>query len=150
MKTKYLCISLLLLVIYACKTDTEKKITKASNTTEISLLDTLQLKLNKGKKWQVNPETQGGVEKMNTILKAFKKNTNKNYNALGKNLSSQTSYIIKNCNMVGEPHDQLHVVLVPMLEEISNLKESKNNKEAEKYVMQLEGLIKDYFNHFKL
>ncbi|MFD2541865.1 hypothetical protein ACFSSB_05985 [Lacinutrix gracilariae] len=149
MKIKYLLLLMFALAIVACN-DSKKVKLNTSETKEISLLDTLQLKLNQGNKWLVNPETQGGVEKMNTIIKAFKAGNNKDYNALGKKLAKQTSYIIKNCNMVGEPHDQLHVVLVPMLDEISTLKEAENNTEAEAVLTRLEDLIKDYFVHFKL
>jgi len=149
MKIKYLLLLMFALAIVACN-DSKKVKLNTSETKEISLLDTLQLKLNQGNKWLVNPETQGGVEKMNTIIKAFKADNNKDYNALGKKLAKQTSYIIKNCNMVGEPHDQLHVVLVPMLDEISTLKEAENNTEAEAALTRLEDLIKDYFVHFKL
>ena len=150
MKTKYAIIVLFLVLTFGCKTENKKIETKVNETKEISLLDTLQLKLNRGKKWLANPETQGGVEKMNSIIQKFKSETNKDYNALGKKLSKQTSYIIKNCSMVGEPHIQLHVVLVPMLDEISNLKDAKNNTEGEAFLANLEGLIKDYFVHFKL
>ncbi|WP_452229361.1 MULTISPECIES: hypothetical protein [unclassified Lacinutrix] len=150
MKTKYTLMLLLLVVTFGCKPETKKVEKSISETEEVALLDTLQLKMNRGKKWLVNPETQGGVEKMNAIIKTFKEENSKDYNALGKKLAKQTSYIIKNCNMVGEPHDQLHVVLVPMLDEISNLKDAKNNTEGEAYLTKLEDLIKEYFAYFKL
>ncbi|WP_055442397.1 hypothetical protein [Lacinutrix himadriensis] len=149
MKVKIVII-LLLAFVFGCNTENKKGQTKTKETKEISLLDTLQLRLNHGNKWLANPETQGGVVKMNAMIEAFKTETNKDYNALGKKLAKQTSYIIKNCSMVGEPHDQLHVVLVPMLDEISNLKEAKNNTEGEASLAKLEGLIKDYFLYFKL
>ncbi|MBQ0788653.1 MAG: hypothetical protein KBT69_14240 [Oceanihabitans sp.] len=143
-------IVLLLVSAISCKSEVKKGNKNISETEEVTLLDTLQLKMNRGKKWLVNPETQGGVEKMNAIIIAFKSENSKDYNALGKKLAKQTSYIIKNCNMVGEPHDQLHVVLVPMLDEISNLKDAKNKLEGEASLAKLEGLIKDYFVYFKL
>lgn len=147
----YTTILLLLLVFtISCKSEAKKGDNNISETEEVALLDTLQLKMNRGKKWQVNPETEGGVQKMNTIIKTFKSENTRDYNALGKKLAKQTSYIIKNCNMVGEPHDQLHVVLVPMLDEISNLKDAKNNAEGEAALVKLETLIKDYFLYFKL
>ena len=51
--------------------------------------------------------------------------------------------------MKGEPHDQLHVVLVPMLDEISILKESKDIGEKNKAFQKLKLLIRSYFSHFK-
>ena len=150
MKQVYVIVILLLALVFGCNTENKKVESILNETEEISLLDTLQLKMNHGSKWLVNPETHGGVVKMNSIIEIFKTEANKDYNALGKKLAKQTSYIIKNCSMVGEPHDQLHVVLVPMLDEISNLKEAKNSTEAQVYLNRLETLIKDYFIYFKL
>ena len=150
MKQVYIIAILFFALILGCKTENKKIETPLNETKEISLLDTLQLRMNHGSKWLVNPETHGGVVKMNSIIETFKTEANKDYNALGKKLSKQTSYIIKNCSMVGMPHDQLHVVLVPMLDEISNLKDAKNSTEAETYLKKLEVLIKDYFIYFEL
>jgi len=148
MKTKFAILILLFALTLSCKTDNKKVEITNNEINEILEIEASELKLNNGKKWSVNPETHEGVEKMDKIIKAFKKETNKNYNTLGKNLSKQTSYIIKSCNMVGEPHDQLHIVLVPMLEEISNIKDSSNS--AEIALKKLEDLIEEYFNYFKL
>ena len=63
---------------------------------------------------------------MDSIISVFKNDQNKNYQTLSKAFSEQTSYVIKNCSITGESHNQLHVVLVPMLDEISTLKESNN------------------------
>jgi CRISPR/Cas system CSM-associated protein Csm2 small subunit len=51
--------------------------------------------------------------------------------------------------MTGEPHDQLHVVLVPMLDEISIMRESKNDKESENALINLKDLIQAYYEYFK-
>lgn len=136
--------------VFACKNKLEKSTPISPNNEKISLLDTLTLRLNNGGKWVANTETQIGIIKMDSILKAFKGSENNNYLNLGEDLSEQTSYIIKSCNMTGEAHDQLHVVLVPMLDEISVLKESNNKEEIERALSDLEVLIDEYFNHFKL
>jgi hypothetical protein len=144
-------IAIILVVSFSnCKRNDRKIITNILETKEISLLDTLTLKLNKGEKWIVNNETQVGVNKMDSIISAFKKEENKDYLKLGKDLSVQTGYIIRSCNMTGEAHDQLHVVLVPMLDEISTLKESENKKESKLALSELETLIAAYFNHFEI
>lgn len=150
MKITYVILLSLLISFLSCKKDTQKNTEITAETKEISLLDTLTLKLDNGKKWFVNNETQIGIMKMDSIISAFKEGRTKDYSNLGKDLSIQTAYIIKSCNMEGEAHDQLHVVLVPMLDEISNLKESNSKEESEKALSDLEGLIDKYFNHFKL
>ena len=139
----------LLIFIIGCK---NKRVdaNQGSNTETISILDTLSLKLNANKKWIANTETHEGVIKMDSIISTFKTNNKSNYKALGNNLSKQTSYIIKHCSMKGKPHDQLHVVLIPMLDEISILKD-ENNEELVKFAFNnLEQLISAYFKFFKV
>ena len=138
------------MLISSCKKETEKAISNTSETEEISLLDTLTLKLNKGGKWVVNNETQIGITKMDSIIKSFKLDGIENYIELGNKLSKQTSFIIKSCDMTGEAHDQLHVILVPMLDEISTLKEADNIAESKDALNELNALIETYFSHFKL
>lgn len=137
--------------IMSCKNKEENVFSKSKSQNEaISVIDTLQLRLNDGNKWIANPETHEGVANMETIIKAFKKENKKDYQVLGDSLAKQTGYIIKNCSMKGEPHDQLHVVLVPMLDEISILREQKNTSESKTALNRLEHLISTYFIHFKV
>lgn len=114
------------LVFLSCKNN--KKPTGIVAAQNITIADTLQLTFNNGNKWLVNLETHEGVKHMDSILKRFDSENSKNYQELGNQLSKQTSYVIKNCTMTGESHDQLHVVLVPILDEISVLRETENPK----------------------
>lgn len=148
MKASNLIVVIGLLSLVSCKKEVKPEAN--INVEEISIVDTLSLKLNVSDKWLVNTETHEGVTKMNAIILDFKKRENTNYKTLGDSLSKQTSYIIKNCNMKGEPHDQLHVVLVPMLDEISILRETENVSDAIEALTNLQALIQAYFEHFKL
>ena len=150
MRYYMLFIVILTISIVSCKQDSEKKPLVKPITEEISLLDTLSLRLNSGEKWIVNNETHVGVSKIDSIIKAHKTNKENNYINLGNNLSKQTSFIIKSCNMTGEAHDQLHVILVPMLDEISILKESNKLEESKSAFIKLEELINTYFKYFKI
>ncbi|HZW62217.1 MAG TPA: hypothetical protein VFF15_01090 [Flavobacteriaceae bacterium] len=149
MKTFRILLSLLVLTVTNCKNDTAQTNVEAQQTQNQSLLDTLQLRFNNGEKWIANIETHQGIKNMDSIIQEFKNLEAKNYKELGDKLSKQTSYIIQKCNMKGEPHDQLHVVLVPMLDEISALKDSESSNTAEEALTNLELLIKKYFTHFK-
>ncbi|WP_034060957.1 hypothetical protein [Lacinutrix jangbogonensis] len=147
MKIKHIAALLVLALLFGCKTEGEKIEKNSSEIEDISLLDTVQLKMNHGEKWVANKETHIGMKRIDSILK---NNASIDGKALGNLLSTQTSYIIKSCNMKGEAHDQLHIVLVPILDEISNLKDAKNNTNIKLYTKKLEGLTKDYFSYFKL
>lgn len=52
--------------------------------------------------------------------------------------------------MEGEPHDQLHVVLLPMLENISILRESNNLEQLHEAEQHLKTLIEAYYKYFKI
>ncbi|MBT8394307.1 MAG: hypothetical protein HKO81_07025 [Flavobacteriaceae bacterium] len=150
MKPKLLITLLLVISFLSCKKEAKQNVSKTSETEEISLLDTLTLKLDNGKKWVVNDETQIGISKMDSLITAFKSADKKDYSNLGKDLSIQTGYIIRSCNMTGEAHDQLHVVLVPMLDKISTLKESQDTKKSKAALIELEGIVAAYFKHFEI
>jgi len=149
MKLNLFTISVLMLASFSCKNETQKMVPITTKTEDISLLDTLTLKLNNGEKWVANLETHLGVTQMDSLITTFKKGHYNDVTALGNALSQQTAMIIKKCNMKGEAHDQLHVVLLPMLDEITALKESKAERTSEKAIHELENLIATYFKYFK-
>ncbi len=150
MKSNQLIIALFMVLTISCKTEPNIEKQILVKPVEIEKTDVAELKLNNGEKWLANAETHEGIYTMNSIIKTFKNGEEKNYRLLGEHLSEQSSYIIKNCTMKGEPHDQLHVVLVPMLDEITIFKESDNDREASIALMRLENLIVEYFNHFEI
>ncbi len=149
MKIKLLTIFVLTLSLMSCKNKTQKNNPNTTETEEVTVDESVKLRLDNGEKWVANKETHIGIKNMDSLIKAFNTDDTKNYFNLGEALSKQTSYVIKNCSMKGEPHDQLHIVLVPMLDEISVLKEAKNNKDASKALENLKTLITKYFIHFK-
>ena len=150
MRVNILIVLVVIISISACNDKTKNTTSVNTTTQNISLLDTLTLKLNNGEKWVANNETQIGIIKMDSIVNKFKTDGNEDYSSLGETLSKQTSFIIKSCNMTGDAHDQLHVVLVPMLDEISILKESINKEESKNALIELEDLIEGYFSHFRV
>lgn len=139
MKTKISILILLLTLTFSCK--------KENNTTEFKAIKLEGLTLNNNQKWVANKETHIGMKRIDSILK---NNTTSDPKVIGEALSKQTGYIIKSCNMTGEAHDQLHVVLVPILETIGDLKEAQNTSELEIKTKNLQRLTTTYFNFFKI
>lgn len=150
MKFYYLILVILFLSGFSCKEGIGEAQEPSKKKNIVSIADTLSLKFNANDKWSVNIETHEGVNKMDSIIKQFEITGNKSYKELGDALSKQTSYIIRNCTMTGESHDQLHIVLVPMLDEISVLRETENEAESKKAFNNLKELIKAYFEYFKM
>ncbi|WP_339756889.1 hypothetical protein [uncultured Winogradskyella sp.] len=141
MKANYSHILLVYIAILCigCKDD------KSNSTESIIILEGLVF--NNGEKWIANPETHTGMKRIDSILK---NNTTSDGKILGEALSKETSYIIKSCDMKGEEHNQLHVVLVPILEEITDIKEVTDSSELKNKVSHLKSLINTYFKHFKI
>lgn len=138
---KLLYTALISILLISCKTQ--------NNETELKTKEALkELTFNQGKPWKANQETHIGVTKMDALIKKFNTSKSTEFSALGEALSKQTSYIIKNCDMKGEPHDQLHVVLVPMLDEISLLREDLEENLKTEALLRLEIYINTYFEYF--
>ena len=140
MTIKYVIITLLLALTFGCKNETAKP-------EKHSAIQLKGLTLNNNEKWVANKETHIGMKRIDSILN---NNTSTSGKVLGDILSKQTSYIIKSCDMEGEAHDQLHVVLVPILEEITDIKDVENTSELEKKVTNLQSLTATYFEYFKI
>ncbi|MBT8245692.1 MAG: hypothetical protein HKP48_00260 [Winogradskyella sp.] len=104
------------------------------------------LTFNNNEKWVANEETHIGMQRIDSILK---NNNATDGNVLGNILSKETSYIIKSCDMKGKAHDQLHIVLVPILEIITDLKDEKNTAEIDKKIKSLKQYTQAYFKYFK-
>lgn len=131
---------LLLVLVVSCKSETNEK-----NEEVLSVSDS-QLQFNDGKKWIANTETHIGMKRIDSLLK---NNSSFNGKLLGEAISKQTTYIIKSCNMKGKAHDQLHLVLVPILEDVSELKESKDALKSKQIQYKLELRLQDYFKYFE-
>lgn len=73
------------------------------------------VQLNNGERWDANPETTSGIEKMAALATNFQdKNELAGFHDLKGKLESEFNLILQNCTMSGEAHNQLHNYLVPM------------------------------------
>ena len=146
MKPKYTILIIIAISFFTCKNEEGANLSHSKTVLKIAKYDTLLISSNNNDKWISNIETHEGLLNLDSIISNFKSG---DYQSLSKNLSQQTSYIIENCTMKGEPHDQLHVVLVPILNEISELKETTDIEKGRVIISNLKTLIRLYFQHFK-
>ncbi len=103
------------------------------------------LHLNNGKKWIANQATQDGMTKMQTILNDYFNNGGADSAALAEALEKETSSIIRQCDMTGADHDQLHIILKPMLDRIKSIKTNGSVDDMKRLYL----LLNDYFDHFE-
>ena len=143
---KHLILILIVALAVGCNSsDPSENTAAASVEVEIDGLE-----LNNGEKWTANPETEDGMQAMKQQISNFTASGAESYQALGNDLSDIANQVIQKCDMKGKPHDQLHLVLLPMLEEIKNLKATEQPEEGAKALQQLEALLEQYFAHFEV
>lgn len=110
------------------------------------------LQLNDGKKWLANPETSEGMLMMQILIKGFFETPedSRNYAEFTGELQYQCNYIIKNCSMKGESHDQLHEVLHPILENVKLAQNAASYEDADESIKKVNELITEYFLYFEV
>lgn len=106
-----------------------------------------RLRLDNSKKWKANKATDVGMGNMQQLLADFEASATKNYKSLGESLQAEANTIIRKCTMTGEAHDQLHLVLNPMLGAINRLATGDGGSSE---VEALKKHLGDYRSHFEL
>ncbi|WP_431134125.1 hypothetical protein [Psychroserpens mesophilus] len=159
---KHVIFTLSLLALMSCK-DTKQQ--ETSNNTDVvedthkpqieetasvyANAWTNDITLNEGQKWTANTETNEGVERMKTTIKTQPTNTLEEYYNLAELLNKDKNYVIKNCTMKGDSHDNLHVWLLPLMDKIDALSETQTLKEASKLKHSITENINAYDTYFQ-
>ncbi|MFC2110006.1 hypothetical protein ACFLSU_05465 [Bacteroidota bacterium] len=129
------------------KTNTEVSNKQVNKITSNNWIENIQL--NHTEKWNANIETNEGVEKMQQSLKSQSTNTLEEYHELAKLLNIGKNYVIRNCSMKGESHDNLHVWLLPLIAKIDALSEAKTIENASAIKKSIQENIEIYYTYFK-
>ena len=114
----------------------------------------IELSLNNGTKWKSDEPTYTSMRLMEVTLNDFTGNNSEpgkaEYQELGTALSGITQEIINKCSMKGEAHEQLHNVLVPMLSNVGNIKNTTDKAAVKSNVEALNDALILFFEHFEL
>ena len=108
-----------------------------------------ELKLNNGKKWEINAEMTPHIEKGMEILSDYVDNGGTDYHALADQLEKQNWQLIKSCTMEGESHDQLHNWLHPHMALLDELEDAETEEAASVKIESLLTSFETYRTHFK-
>lgn len=108
-----------------------------------------EIKLDNGRKWRANRETNDGVEKMLSVLETTNIKTAKDYHNLASKLNEVKNYVVKECTMKGPSHDNLHVFLHPLIEKIEALGKVSTMDEGSKITRSIRENLKEYYNYFE-
>lgn len=89
-----------------------------------------KLQLNNGEKWKVDEKMLVYIRNMESDILDFSNTDQKDFNILSEKLQSNIDLLTSNCTMKGDAHDALHKWLLPYIEIVNTLSETKNATEA--------------------
>lgn len=104
---------------------------------------------NNGAKWQADAKTNEGVKKMQSTIKMQTTSTLDDYHKLAEQLNDDKNFVIKNCTMKGDSHDNLHVWLLPLMAKIEALSETKTLEDAVKIKKSIEENVNAFNIYFQ-
>lgn len=96
-----------------------------------------------GVKWQADATTNGGIVKMQAMVKAF--DPGAGVEGLQEPLSKEFNRILEQCTMQGEAHDHLHHYLIPLKARIDAL----DNENGAGTLQELSAYLSTYWDHFR-
>ncbi|MCB1042156.1 MAG: hypothetical protein KDC35_04425 [Acidobacteria bacterium] len=100
-----------------------------------------ELHLNEGQKWTANQATHDGMIQLLALI-----NQEDVPESLQSDMDTVIKGIITQCDMTGEAHDQLHIVLVPIIEAVNAMNTSEATAE---HLNNIRHQLDQYFAHFQ-
>ena len=108
-----------------------------------------KLELNRGQKWQINPEMAPFIQAQEISLNSYLDMKDSNFIALAKSLHDSNQKLIKSCTMSGESHNQLHHWLHPHIQLIEALKNAETKEVSDTIIKQIQLSFKTYNQYFQ-
>jgi len=111
---------------------------------------TKTVSLNNGEKWEANPETTVGIDRMLAIAnKDIEEGRISHYALMGEQLGIEMKTIFAECTMDGEAHEQLHNYLLPLVKMFRSLEDVEDEVEAQLYQKNIIAHLNKYNTYFK-
>jgi len=105
------------------------------------------IELNNNEKWKVDDHMVAHIRNMENDINSFAMAEQKKYKLLSEKLLNNIDLLTSNCTMTGQAHDELHKWLLPYIEMVNELSESKDNMEAAKKFENIKASFAT-FNHY--
>ena len=115
-------------------------------------MPTLALSLDQGEKWPIDNNLHTGMTKIKVIVSADladihdNKLTIKKYKTLANELEQALTFIFKNCALPENADAQLHLLLIPMLQGVEQMKGQVEQRNGAIKIMQALQRYPVYFN----
>ncbi len=122
-------------------------------TTDIKAIEEeqspIEIELNNGEKWKVNPEMMVHVRASEGLVDSYVNAPKKDYEALAKELNTTVGLLTKSCTMQGKSHDELHKWLHPYMGLIKDLGNAKSDEEADQIVTTIQASFVIFNQYFE-
>ena len=114
----------------------------------------IAISLNNGARWKSDESTFTGMKRLEMTIYNFNEDNDEpsisDYNKLGVALANIDKDIISQCSMEGKDHDQLHILLAPMLANVDVIKNGDNKVKAKENIEALNKSLVQFFEHFEV
>jgi hypothetical protein len=125
---KIFLVLFLMTIFLSCQPTKEKKEPQKAqdeSNEEIHEHSSDEIQLNEGKKWKVDDSMMVYIRNMESSFEKFKLIDDNSFIQLTDTLLSNINLLTSNCTMKGQAHDELHKWLVPYIDLVNKLAESK-------------------------
>ena len=93
-----------------------------THTTQNHKEEASELRLNNGRKWQLDDSTRENIALLDALLEGSL--TGKNPQQLGKDLQQRTDELVSECRMKGADHDALHIWLEDFITDLKHFRDA--------------------------
>jgi hypothetical protein len=107
------------------------------------------IQLNEGQKWTVDEPMMVYIRNLENEVTIFDGETLAEYQALTAALKKNIDGLTSNCTMKGEAHDELHKWLLPFIELVDELDNSKTTAEADTKLEQIRSSFQTFNQYFQ-
>ena len=143
----------LVLVLVGCNSNNTKKTTKSNDSVEMNHGMPMnwrnEIMLDGERKWMANSETTHGVNDMLQRISEDQSVSVDAYRSLASDLNKFKNTIVEKCTMEGPSHDNLHIWLYPLMDELKNLSEVQTTEQGEEITMHIKDHLQAYFTYFQ-
>jgi hypothetical protein len=136
--------------LFACNQGSNKN--ESNENTTDNHVETSELTLNNGAKWQADSSTNRHLISLKTTANMFKVNPLppvEEYRILGSDLKAGLDSMIRDCKLTGPAHEVLHKWLEPVLRQTNELKNVSDTTTAKSVFDSLDKRINIYYDYFQ-
>ncbi|MBK9718259.1 MAG: hypothetical protein IPO85_12255 [Saprospiraceae bacterium] len=152
-KTLIIIISVISLFLFRCSNTSNKKSNEqtltASHEEQHRDDESESIELNNGEKWKVDAITITHIRNMENNVISFAKVEQKTTNHYLKNYNPNIDLLTSNCTMKGKAHDELHKWLLPYIDLVKELSETKNETRSIKQFLNIQTSFTSFNQYFQ-